>query len=164
MDATNTVAWIGAITGSIGTVTGISGLLWDYYKWKNQRPKLKVTVLPHMVVHQPGSPLHEQKCILVKVSNIGQRKTTITTLALQFYETETDRQEKKAAFEGLVPNPGPGFGRLPHILDAGEQWTGMLEYDEKLIKMAKTGFLYCSIFHTLSEEPTMERVLVRNSA
>jgi hypothetical protein len=40
---TTVVAWIGA-------VSGISGLLWNFYKWKINKPKLYVSVKTGMVI------------------------------------------------------------------------------------------------------------------
>ena len=79
MDATNTIAWIGAITGSVGTITGVSALLWDYYKWKHSGPKLEITVTAGMAMANVPRADPNERFIWVKVINVGQSATSIQT-------------------------------------------------------------------------------------
>ena len=48
MKPTEVAAWVGA-------TTGISGLLWDFYKWKTSGPKLAITINTGMeALPRPG--------------------------------------------------------------------------------------------------------------
>ena len=74
MGNTEVVAWIGA-------VTGVSGILWDIYKWNMAGPRLEVSANPNMEVL--GNALcRGQKFIRVRVRNTGTTKTTLTILAV----------------------------------------------------------------------------------
>src|SRR4051812_11073780 len=96
MDATTVAAWVGAITGSVGTITGISALLWYYYKWKNLGPKLKIEVIPGMAAINVPHISPTDRVIWVKVINTGNGRTTITNLAFFYFESEPDKDITKS--------------------------------------------------------------------
>lgn len=127
MDSTTVIAWIGVITGSIGTITGVSALVWDYYKWKRSGPKLRVEVIPGMAMHNPQLPLTNERLLWIRVVNTGNAKTTLTTLAFSYFPTEPNKKLTKpnATEHFLVTNPLPG--RLPQVLETGEQWDGFCQ-------------------------------------
>src|SRR5262245_2264897 len=105
-----------------GALVSTVVFLWDIYKWRNAIPKLSLSVSPHMALYA-GGKTHDERYVMVKVTNAGQRKTTITTLSLSFYKSKIKKSfNKKPEKCFLIPNPEPG--KLPHVLDSGEQWTG----------------------------------------
>jgi len=165
MDATNTIAWIGAITGSIGTLTGVSALLWDLYKWKHSGAKLKVTASPGMALVNVPNIGPNERFISVTVTNSGQSKTTVTTLGFFYFESDPNRKLEKATPTQQMVVVDQGFGQqLPHVLEPGGQWTGLARQSKEVERMARTGYLYAVISHTLSEQPVFARVIMKDAA
>jgi hypothetical protein len=64
MATTTVVAWIGA-------VSGVSGLMWDFYKWKTSGPKLSVSVKPGMVIMERRKRPSEETLVVIRIQNIG---------------------------------------------------------------------------------------------
>ena len=151
ISVTDILAWIGALTGT-------AALLWDFYKWKASGPKLKVTVVPHMSIYTCGRPESEDTYLLIKVANTGTRKTTITTLGFVYYQSRLKRILKKPSKRAIVPDPKPG--ELPHVLDAGEEWSGLAIQNDIVEEQARRGYLYCCVFHSLGNKPVNKRVVI----
>ena len=149
MGITDVVAWIGAITGT-------GALLWDIYKWKHSGPKLKVSVSPGMALYLPGRPETSDRFLLVRVVNIGHSKTTLNTLSFLHSDFPLRKSKKKPVNQFVVTRPDPG--KLPHVLEPGEEWVGMAKQDDKMNSMMKKGYLYCRVYHSLSDQPAVARV------
>src|SRR5262245_146975 len=160
MDATRTLAIIGAVTGSIGTATGLSALMWDLYKWKHQtRPVLEITALPNMSFMPPGGPFlpgmpaKDDKLIQVRVVNIGHGKTTLTILGLAYFNTKPNRKLTEPAPPRFVIL-NHTFEKLPKVLEPGEQWNGLIDQSNEVVEMARNGYLYALVEHTLGRLST----------
>ena len=153
MTATDVAAWIGALTG-----TGV--LLWDIFKWVHSGARIKVSAAPNMIGYGGAAQLLGNKtCVVVEATNIGQSKTTITHLAGFHYKSwwrHLLRRKPSKAF--FVANPTPG--KLPHMLDIGERWLGMIEQNEDLEKMSREGCLYVGIYHSTSRRPKVQRLII----
>jgi hypothetical protein len=168
MDATNTIAWIGAITGSIGTITGVSALAWDFYEWKQCGPKLQVEVMPGMAMMNIPRTDPNDRFIWVRVINTGQGKTTIQTLAFAHFETEPNKEFTKPnpTYQGVVISPSFNTGpALPHRLKPGGEWSGFARQDEEMEKRARAGYLYARVYHTMGQGKTIsQRVIIKDES
>ena len=104
--------------------------------------------------------LGEKACVVIEASNVGDGKTTITHVVSFFYDSWLKRALRRRPTKTfMVSNPLPG--RLPHVLDKGERWLGMMEQNEDLIKMSQDGYLYCGIFHSTAKRPVTVRLIIR---
>ena len=164
MDATTVAAWVGAITGSVGTITGISALLWDYYKWKHSGPKLKIEVIPGMAAINVPHIAPTDRVIWVKVINTGSGRTTITNLAFFYFENEPDKDITKSVptQQSVVMSPGMGNQQLPYFLESGGQWDGFAKQDVETERQARTGYYYAVVYHTMSDNPLFGRVVFKD--
>jgi hypothetical protein len=156
MTATDVAAWIGALTG-----TGV--LLWDIFKWAHQRARIKVSAAPNMTGYGGAAQLLGNKtCVVVEATNVGQSKTTITHLVGFQYKSWWHRLlRRKPTTTFVVPNPRPGT--LPHVLDVGERWLGMIEQNEELAKMSRDGYLYVGVYHSTGRRPVVKRLVIHAS-
>jgi hypothetical protein len=155
MSATTVAAWIGA-------VSGITGILWDFYKWKTSGPAIEVSVKPGMeMIRLAQTPMRQEAkktYIIIYVRNNGTAPTTIKTIALVTYDSWLSRKRLKYATAGIVPEPA--FAKpLPHKLDVGEEWSGVVEQNATIEERIKIGKLWCQIYHTWSKRPVQTRIL-----
>lgn len=166
MDAINTIAWIGAITGSIGTITGVSALAWDFYKWKHSGPKLEMSVTTGMAAMNVPMTNPNDRFIWVKVINVGQSKTTIQTLAFAHFDSAPNKNLDKPTptYQGIVLTPSLGIATpLPASLEPGGEWSGFARQDDDIERMARTGYLYARVYHTMGHgKPISERVIIKD--
>jgi len=153
MTVTDILAWLGGLTGP-------SAIVWDVYKWKRSGPKLLVRVSPNMAILGRGQ-VTNQRHLIVRVANSGEKKTTLTTLALALYPSWWAQVRGKPSEQFAVPMPGgPGWRNLPCPLDPGEEWAGMVRQDQQIEQMCKKGRLYCHVYHALSKNPVGARVVL----
>lgn len=131
---TTFLAWWGAIVST-------AVLAWDVYKWlKTGHPKLVVSANGNFVLVQSNS---SQKYIVVRITNNGDKPTTLSLITYRFYKTKPSTKHKQHPDErGFFSEAIGTTVQLPHKLDVGDQWSGMYLQTAKLEKMAKEGFFY----------------------
>lgn len=153
MNATDIAAWVGATTGTLV-------LLWDVFKWLHARPRLTVSAAPNMEAFGSAVALIGNKTVVVvEARNVGDAKTTITHLVGFYYDSWLQRllhRKPKKSF--IVANPAPG--KLPHVIDRGEQWLGLMEQNDDLERMSNEGYLYVGVLHSTSRSPVLARLVV----
>jgi len=155
MNATDFAAWLGALTGSLA-------LLWDIFKWLNSGPQLTVSASAGMKIFGNFVPeiLRGKKFIVVSVNNIGSNKTTITHLLGEYYSILFNKLIIKPISVFIVVDPA--ISRIPHVLEPGEQWQGLIEQNENVENMIRTGYFYCGIHYLFSRKPALKRIVKQN--
>lgn len=150
---TSFVAWWGAVVATLV-------FLWDIYKWVKSGPSVVVSARPNMKT-SVGAPqnLSGKHYVVVEAVNKGNKKTTITHLVYYHYSSIIKRILKKPSATFFVPNTGLDQ-RLPHVLEPGERWLGIIEQSKDLEKMAGQGYLHCGINHALKAKPVLQRVRI----
>ncbi len=150
VSATDVAAWLGVITG-------VGALLWNIYTWWHSGPRLRLEALPNLFPGGvPFAPIPENRCFLqIKVYNYGDRRTTLTRLALTFYPTRWSKWSGHSTWE-IDP-----IQTLPSGLDAGGQWTSVqIKQTEDLVNKARTGYLFVRAFHGARKKPASVRLLI----
>ena len=155
MNATNLAAWWGAV---IATLV----LAWDVYKWKRTGPIVNVSASPNMQTFGGVLDAFQDKTfVVVEVTNIGDRKTTLTHLVGFHYTSIFLWLIKKKNKAFIVANPALSTP-LPHVLEPGERWLGGIEQNKELEEMSRNGYLYCGVYHSSGKKAVLQRVIVRN--
>ncbi|MFN0138894.1 MAG: hypothetical protein ACKVQW_02255 [Pyrinomonadaceae bacterium] len=148
LSATDVLALIGAITGIIGTIAGISALVWDFYKWRySERVRLDVSAVPNFVSTHDSHTKH----INVSVTNIGKIPTTIKLLALTGFNSKREMKKRYGEEVSIIMNPA--YGTLPVKLNPGDDWfAGFRQDDEEVRKFLKYKHFVIQIEDTMSTE------------
>lgn len=150
MNLTDTLALIGAITGTIA-------LIWDVFKWSQTGVKASLKISPNMTPFGVARLQFKNKLnIFVEVTNIGDKRVTITHLVIVYYETLFKKLLKISSRSFIVPDPLPG--QLPQAIDIGERWVGLIDQTNELEKLAQKGYLYVGICHSSSPKKITKRV------
>lgn len=152
MSINDIVAWWGAIVATLV-------LIWDVYKWKRSGPVLRVTARPNMRSMDENS---EGVYIIVEVSNIGDKSTTLTNLVGVCYKSRLAVFLKKPNYSFDVTNTM--FRKtLPFLLIPGDRWMGGIDQrnlekgiEEEGIK--KISYLYCGVKDSSKSKYTLVRV------
>jgi hypothetical protein len=144
--------------------TGVTGLLWDIYKWKTSGPKLRITTNSGMIgLVGYGQATGDEEYICVWVTNVGKTRTTITTLGFSEYGSWWQRRRLKRIKSGLVLQP-LAAKPLPHSIDVGEQWAAACHQSEYLTTILNKGKLWCEIYHSWSSRPVLAKVETKQNA
>src|SRR4051812_48329334 len=94
---TTFIAWWGAI---ISTAV----LAWDVYKWrKTGHPKLVVRANGNLQDAHSNNP---QKYIAIKVTNVGDKPTTLALITFRYYKSKPRKWRKQKAEQRGFFNPG----------------------------------------------------------
>ena len=147
MEATPSVAWVGACSG-------IASLAWNIYTKMTSGPRLKITAISGMKQWPPppGDPTY----LSVIVRNTGTATTTLTNLSLHIYDSYWKRKRQKASSTVVVVN----FinGKIPFKLEVGSEWTAFMAQDEKFNELLASNKLWCGIWHSFSTKPIEVKV------
>ena len=155
MSINDIVAWWGAIVATLV-------LIWDVYKWKRSGPLHRVTARPNM---RSLDGDNKGVYIIVEVSNIGDKSTTLTDLVGVCYKSRLAVFLRKPNYSFVVPNTM--FRKmLPFLLIPGDCWTGGIDQRnlEKEIKeegIGKIDFLYCGVSDSSKSKSTLVRVKLK---
>ena len=150
--ATDIVAWWGAI---IATTV----LVWDIYKWRTSGARIRLLVQSGMKLF--GDPdMEDDTFITFKVTNIGDRPTTITAVGFRHYETLFSRLRKKVNKACIITNPEFNHQRLPYVLEVGEEWMGGTKQTDEFVDMAINGYLIVEVCDSVHEKPSFGKVVI----
>ena len=117
--------------------------LWDIYKWKNSGPKIIGSIQSNMIGF--NTPEYgNDNLVLVNISNIGDKPTTITNLSLSYFKSHLLKLFKKPKKNMCIGNPSPSQP-IPYILKPGSQWSGVFRQTDDILNFAKDGILVCSV-------------------
>lgn len=150
---TSFVAWWGAIVATLV-------FLWDIYKWVKSGASVVVSAQPDMQTFGGLTQnLEGTNYVVVEAINKGNKKTTITHSVAYYYSSFIGRLLKKRTKTFFVANTGLAQP-LPYVLEPGERWLGIMQQNEDLEDMAKQGYLYCGIIHSLKKKAVLQRVRI----
>lgn len=148
------------ITGFLalwGAVLATIAIGWDVYKWKTSGPKLAMRLMTGMEAY--NFPEYEGKTlVVVVVTNRGDRPTTITHLALSYYDSWWKAVlRKKATANAWVGIPSTTHP-VPFEIKPGVEWTGIIEQSADLELWSKNGWLYATLYHSHDKKPMRHRI------
>jgi hypothetical protein len=155
MSTTQIVAWWGAI---LATVV----FIWDIYKWAATGPRLVLTVKVDMKV-LGDAEMEDSTYIISEVANVGDRATTLTLMAFEWYRKWWQRLLRKPVKQFFVKNPGR-HSSFPHKLDVGDTWNGFARQDEEQSKLMREGYLYCAVYCSSQKRPVSRRAKIATTS
>ncbi len=141
--------WTLAIA-AYAAVVAIFVLGWDAYKWLDSGPKVSITASTGMSM--VGNGVHDPKTyISVTAVNRGDRTTTLTNLGFLYYKKWFDAKfrQNRVTQGFIIPDPSQAQ-RLPYKFQAGDQWIGLCDQDDDVVKMIREGHLYVVLYHSHS--------------
>ena len=140
-------------------------LIWDVAKWLRTGPRIKLRASANMEMLNDPDPRRVGKTyILVVVTNVGSSPTTVTHLAVAFYKNQWDRVRRRPKEQGviMIAQATPHLP-LPHVLRVGEEWSGMIEQDLKIVQWTKNGVLYAEVYDSVHKRPARVRIIIPDS-
>ena len=134
--------------------------IWDIYKWKNSGPKIIGSIQANMI--GINTPEYENdNLVLVNISNIGDKTTTITNLSLYYFKSHLLRFLKKPKKNMWIGNPSPSQP-IPYILKPGSQWSGIFRQTDDILNFSKDGILICSVHFSHTRKYKNFRIKIIN--
>jgi hypothetical protein len=149
LSASDFAAWWGALVGTLA-------LGWEVYVSLRSGPRVRVRANPNMLVFPRNPATADSLFLSVTAINRGTGPTTITLFCGYHFRSVwavvTRRRQE------FVIQSQPGLGQdLPHVLQPGEQWSGMAD-QAKLLKTCPGGYLCVGVLHNQAKHPVLARV------
>lgn len=154
LSTTDIVAWWGAI---IATTV----LVWDVFKWITSGAKIRLLVSSNMQMFG-GFEQNDKNYITLRVTNVGDRPTTISTIGGKHYKNLWSKLTNKVNQAFVIPNPALNNQQLPYVLDVGQEWMGGADQTEEIERMAKDGYLIMEVYDAVHKNPTKGRVIIND--
>ncbi len=133
----------------------------DIYKYRHAGPKLRFSV--QAGVETINMPQYEGKTlIMVKVTNYGDRTTTITNLGCLYFARKWDAVRRTKPDQASIVVTPNSAQPLPYELNAGGIWTGFAIQEPDIEQRARMGFQYMVLYHSHSKRPIRQRVVIED--
>jgi len=137
---------------------------WDAYKWLASGAKIDMSASLNMQLIGGLEP-DEKTYVSVTAYNVGDRPTTITNLGGMYFESwwraYITKRKPKIAF--IINQPSQAQ-RIPYRFDVGDQWMGLAEQTEDLLRMANEGYLFLILYTAQSGRGYRVRVQPKKSS
>jgi hypothetical protein len=141
------------------TLDGGSVFAWDIYKYRSAGPKLRFTAQTGM--ETVNAPFYEGKTLIVaNVTNYGDRPTTITTVAFEYFKGSRRWRKKKPVKAAVTLTPSV-TQPLPFELKPGVVWTGLIIQNPEIEEWATTGILDMLVYHSHTGKPLRQRIAIK---
>ena len=139
-------------------IVATGALALEIRRWFEAGPKLALTVIAKARIYGGIAP-DESQYLSVRVTNRGDRPTTVTNFGLLQYESRYKQYQNQSSRSAIIVQPEGEWGPpLPHVLQPGTEWTGMAKYNDDLVEWAKTGKLYAAIHSSHARKPIVRKV------
>ena len=120
---------------------------WDAYKWLAAGARVDMSASLNMKMSGGIEP-DLKTYVSVTAYNVGDRPTTITNLGGMYFDSwwraYVSKRKPKMAF--IISQPSQAQ-RIPYRFDVGDQWMGLADQTDDILKMADEGYLFFMI-HT----------------
>jgi hypothetical protein len=141
MSASDVAAWWGAVVATLL-------FLWELYKWFVSGPKVRLQILPDMIIQSHPAPVKDQagkKLIAVRAVNVGDAPTTLSNMGISYYGNWVEVLTRKPRKSFVVFLSGTPH-QLPFLLQPGDVWDGVAEQNAEMEGLAKKGRLIVEIY------------------
>lgn len=137
---------------------------WDAYKWLASGAKIDMSASLNMKVIGGIEP-DDKTYVSVTAYNVGDRATTVTNLGGMYFDSwwraYTIKRKPKMAF--LISQPSQ-TQRIPYRFDVGDQWMGLADQTDDIVKMAEEGYLFFILYTAQSGRGHRVRVKPKKRA
>lgn len=135
--------------------------LWELYKWFTSGPKLKLHITLSVQVRKISRV--DQPLVMLEVSNIGDRPTTISSVFFIGYDNWFKRFVGKPSLQAIVnyghdDYPKLLIPQLPKKLEVGDTFNHVCLQDEFVISNSTKKLFYLGVSHAFAKKPHLVRI------
>ena len=129
---------------------------WNIYVWRNSGPRLAVTATMNMLIIGGAVEEESKTFLIVRATNIGSKKTTITNVLIISYDNIWHRFRNRPTFTAVFNNVGGSYP-VPYVLDVGHNFSSMAD-QAGLVEKIRDAYFYAGVAHSFAKKPVMVRV------
>ena len=150
LDASDYAAWWGAIIASLA-------LLWNIVTAIRDGPKINTRVNPNMQYFPEDDHTAGKKYICLTATNVGRYTVTVTSYC-GYYANSLREIIMRKQQHFIVNVTRELSSPLPHVLEPGTQWKGMLDQGGFYEENSAPKYLFVGIAHSHSKKVKYVRV------
>ena len=98
----------------------------------------------------------KRNVLIVRATNIGSKKTTITNVLVFSYTNIWQRFRRRPAWTAVFNNVGNNFP-VPYVIDVGHDFMSKADQAD-LVSRIRDTYFYAGIAHSSAKKPVMVRV------
>lgn len=133
--------------------------MWEIYKHHTSGPKLRMTVGVNMM-GQNIAAYEGKLLVMARVSNFGDRPTTLTHFAVQGCKRNWWGRERTVKGQhGIIVSPN-SYAEVPFELRPGMEWAGFAIQKPLEEWIASGSNVYIYVIHSHSNKPIRGRVVI----
>lgn len=119
---------------------------WDAYKWLATGPRVELSASMGMKLIG-GAGVDSGTYVSLMARNIGDRPTTITNMGGMHFDSwwRAYITRRKPSVNFLISSPSSSQ-RIPYRFDAGDQWIGLADQTDDVVRMAENGYLFLILY------------------
>ena len=133
-----------------------SVFVWNIYVWWNSGPSLNVTASMNMLIIGGTSEEEGKLFLVVRATNVGSKKTTITNVLISSYDNIWQRVRNRPSFTAVFNNVGGAYP-IPYVLDVGHNFSSKAD-QAGLVEKIRDAYFYAGVAHSFAKKPVMVRV------
>lgn len=127
-----------------GALVATSVLIWDFFKWKSEGPKIRISANANIKVLGDES-LEGGTFISIDIRNVGGGASTILKIGFVHFENRWMKLlgRRHGPFYWVVKHHSQQS--LPHFIESGKVWHGLANQNEELMDLAKQGRVHLAV-------------------
>jgi hypothetical protein len=122
---------------------------WNIYVWRNSGPRLTVSATMNMLIIGGIAEEESKTFLIVRATNIGSKKTTITNVIVLSYANCWQRFRNRPSFTAVFNNVGGSYP-IPYVLDVGHNFSSMAD-QAGLVEKIRDAYFYAGVAHSFSK-------------
>ncbi|MCD1645731.1 hypothetical protein [Marinobacter adhaerens] len=150
MESSDFAAWYAA---AVATAV----LIWDIIKYRNSGPQITGEAFSgwesYGIEDTAGKRL-----AFVKLSNTGDRPTTLTSWGMYWYPAGVNLNDKSKRRPFIIKGGLGGMGKVPEKIAPGDVWTGLVLENNEFKEMSEEGTLVFGFGFSHSLEETIIKI------
>ena len=106
-------------------IVSTSLLSFEIIKWYRSGPQITFSIQSDMNIINVPNVSEEKTFTVFKLTNKGDRSTTIETIDYRYYKNKIHYYLRKSSMAAVIGNTG--FKPLPYVLEPGTNWLGVMD-------------------------------------
>ena len=107
-----------------------------------------------------GADEEKKSFLIVRGTNVGSKKTTITNVVILSYDNIWQRFRNKPTWSAVFNDQGGDYP-IPYVLNVGHDFMSKADQVD-LVSRIRNTYFYAGIAHSSANKPVMVRVKFRN--
>lgn len=156
------MAWTFTFSTELNPITVYSAVvatgvaIWQIYAYFRDGPRLRLMTEGNRIIARVGYT-DPTNYIVINAVNVGNRTTIIQVVGMRVYDNWWLRFRRKSS-KTLVFNVATAGNSVPHILEPGHTFMGLLTQAPELVRLSREKLAYMLVSHSVGKRDLLVRL------